>query len=410
VICLAYSQVLRGKGGRSRKPFGSGAVSSLLDYPRFSGTDLQVFDRGVTRKVENGPCDPSAKLRWQVLGTSSMVAVVVVTLSGLVYPLNVWLLATMLVSIAAGGVRSVAVAYYRSRARFAAALMLTASLNATLLIASAMAFAVRSTSCLLPAVTMSVGLCATALLGSRVVAAERLNPRDSGDAYPWSEGWSAVSFIGAGMVLGALERLVTPEFLGLPEMATLSVLASIVGSPFQMLHVRVGYTLVPGLRNASGRVQRRRAFVHEGAVVGIACLAAGIAVWWVTPLVLKFVLAGRYEISWQLLLAAIGVGVLKVSGALAAAAVNALGSAGDLLRLSVVGWTSIGLALIGAGVGAHWGLTGLVCGIGFGWLARALMVTGLAAPHLSHSARADEYSLRMPDPTGIHFGCSQDRI
>jgi len=38
-------------------------------------------------------------------------------------------------------------------------------------------------------------------------------------AFPWRDGFSAVSFIAAGMVLGALERLVTPGLLGLPALA-----------------------------------------------------------------------------------------------------------------------------------------------------------------------------------------------
>jgi hypothetical protein len=332
--------------------------------------------------------EPGAKFAWQVLCTSGVVAVFVVTVSGLLYPLNGTLLATMLVSITAGGVKAVAVAHYRSRQRFVPALVLTGSTNAAVLVAAAAMLALRSTSALLPAVAMAVSLCATALLGWRAVAAERVSPGNSSKVYPWWDGWSAVSFIGAGMVLAALERLVTPGFLGLPALATVSVLATIAGSPFQMLHVGVGYTLVPSLRNAVTRVKRRQVFVHESAVVAVVCVAAGIAVWCLTPLVLNSLLAGRYAISWQLLLAAIGAGVLKVGGSLVAAAVNALGTTADLVRLSLIGWVSIGVALIGGGAGAHWGLTGLVCGVGLGWLTRAVMLTWLAAPHLSRSPHA----------------------
>jgi hypothetical protein len=172
----------------------------------------------------------------------------------------------------------------------------------------------------------------------------------------------------------------------LPALATFSVLATIAGSPFQMLHLGVGYTLVPGLRNASSRLRRRQVFTHETVVIGATCLAATIAVYGLTPVILKFVLAGRYQISAQLLFAAIFVGALKVSGSLAAAAVNAVGSGSDLVKLSLAGWISIVVALVGGAVGAHWGLTGVVCGVGCGWLVRALVIGWLAAPHLSAQA------------------------
>jgi vacuolar-type H+-ATPase subunit I/STV1 len=100
------------------------------------------------------------------------------------------------------------------------------------------------------------------------------------------------------------------------------------------------------------------------------------------PVVLRTVLADRYSIGMALLVAAICVGLLKVVAALAAAAVNALGSPAEIIRLSLIGWLAIGVAVLGAAVGAHWGLTGLVYGVGFGWLTRAVAVGYIAAPHL----------------------------
>jgi hypothetical protein len=100
------------------------------------------------------------------------------------------------------------------------------------------------------------------------------------------------------------------------------------------------------------------------------------------------VLAGRYEIARPLLLAAIAVGFLKVLASLVAAVVNALGSANELLRLSVTGWLSVAVALLGAAFGAHWGLAGLVLGVGSGWLFRVVTTAWLAAPHLRATSAA----------------------
>jgi hypothetical protein len=123
-------------------------------------------------------------------------------------------------------------------------------------------------------------------------------------------------------------------------------------------------------------------FAHEALVVGGTCLAASIAVYAATPFILVWVLPGRYNISRPLLLAAIGVGTLKVLASLVAATVNALGSSAELARLSVIGWISIAVALLGAVVGARWGLTGVVYGVGLGWAFRAIVISLLAIPHL----------------------------
>jgi O-antigen/teichoic acid export membrane protein len=234
---------------------------------------------------------------------------------------------------------------------------------------------------LLPAATMSISLAITALLGWRAVATSERG--DGPDVpYTWGERWAAVNFLSASMILVALDRLVTPRLLGLPQLATFSVVATIAGSPFQMLQQGVGYTLLSALRNASDQKRRRQIFVHEALVIGATCIAAAIAVWWLTPFILLRVLLGRYEIAWPLLLAAIAVGFLKVIASLVAAVVNALGSASELTRLSVTGWVSIAVALLGGGFGAHWGLAGLVFGVGSGWLFRVIATAWLAAPHL----------------------------
>ena len=326
--------------------------------------------------------DPDAKLHAQVLYTSAAAAVLVVAVSALMYPLRAQLLTALFVSIVAGGVKTVAVAHHRSHERFGSALLLTVSTNASVLVASIIAYFAHASSALLPAVAMSISLCLTAVVGWRAVGKNRVSTAAT-TGYSWQEGWSAVSFSSAGMILGALERLVTPQLLGLGQLAIFSVLATIAGSPFQMLQLGVGYTLLPALRNAPDAARRRRAFKHEALVVAVTCLAAAIAVVGTTPLILKWALAGRYQIGWPLMLAAITAGILKVIASLLSAVINALGSRAELVKLSVAGWVSIAVALVGSAVGARWGLTGLVFGVAMGWTYRAVTIGYLAMPHLA---------------------------
>ena len=75
---------------------------------------------------------------------------------------------------------------------------------------------------------------------------------------------------------------------------------------------------------------------------------------------------------------------------LVATVINALGSPPELVRLSVIGWISIGVALLGAVIGARWGLTGVVYGVGLGWAFRAIVISLLAIPHLRSASISRE--------------------
>ncbi len=324
---------------------------------------------------------PDAKLHNQVLITSALTAAVLAVGSGVAYPLRPALLICLFVSIVAGGVKTVAVAHYRSHERFGFALLLTTSTNVSVLVASILTLLLHGSSAIYPAAAMSLTFCLTAMLGWRAVA-KPLPGAPAIAGYAWGEGWSAVSFSGAGNILIGLDRLVIPQLLGLAQVATFGVLATIAGSPFQMLQLGVGYTLLPALRNAASPERRRHLFFHEALVVGAVCLVASIAAWVMTPFILAWFLPGRYHIGWPLLLAAISVGILKVMASLVATTINALGSPSELVRLSVIGWISIGVALLGAVAGAPWGLTGVVYGVGLGWAFRAVVISLLAIPHL----------------------------
>jgi O-antigen/teichoic acid export membrane protein len=325
---------------------------------------------------------PGRRLRRQAFLTSLAVAVVLVIISGLLYPLSAPLLATILISVTGGGMEIAALAYYRSRERIGYSLLLSSCANASLLVAAAIALGIKVSGAMLPAVALSVAFTSTATIAWTGIKSDRPDWRDNRTPYPWAVGWAAVSFIGAGIILTSLDRLVIPRLLGLTELATFTVLATVAGSPFSMLYQAVSYTLVPRLRNAANTAQRLRVLARESAMVGLACLGAGIAVLWLMPLLLKWVLADRYAIGRALLVAAISVGFLKVIASLAAAAVNALGSRADLVTMSYVGWITIGVALGGAAVGSHWGLIGLVYGIAFAWFVRAAAVAFIAAPRL----------------------------
>ncbi len=326
---------------------------------------------------------PDGKLHRQILLTSSLTALGIVVFGHFMYPLRLELLACVFVASVAGAVKTIPVAYYRSEQRFSTALTLTVSTNMSVMIAALIAWWLQAQSALWPAIGMTLTLLATGFIGWRSIAGVT-GAGPAGPGYTWAEGFSAMSFSAFGMILGSVDRLVLPDLLGLSALATFSVLATAVGSPFQMLHLGVGYTLLPALRNAPGRERRIRVLAHEAMVIAVCCAGASLVVLWTTPLILKYVLADRYQIGPELIWASVVVGVLKVTGSLMASVVNALGTSRQLAQLSGIGAVAILLSLVGAYVGSRWGLVGLIYGVSAGWLFRALATVKLAMPRLLH--------------------------
>jgi hypothetical protein len=291
----------------------------------------------------------------------------------------------MLCAIIAGGCNLVTVGHYQSRQRYTLSLLLSASSSLSLLTAGVVSAIFRPTTAFVPAAVFAACVWVSPSIGWWSAFRDRAHLDYPDPPFPWGEGLAAVGTIGAGMVLASIERLVIPRSLGLPELATFSVLTTLAGSPFQMLNQGVGFALLPSLRGAQHAADRRRVLEHELVVVVGACALSGLIVWAVTPIVLHQVLVGRYTLPASLILAAIAVGALKPLGAVAVAAVNAVGSARDLAVLGGIAWVACATGFLGAWLGVRWGLVGLVYGVGVGWLLRAAASGWLAARSLERA-------------------------
>jgi hypothetical protein len=62
--------------------------------------------------------------------------------------------------------------------------------------------------------------------------------------------------------------------------------------------------------------------------------------------------------------------------------VTALATAPELSMVNILGWVSVALAIPAAMFGAKWGLAGVIYGVGFGWLLRALTALYVTLRHL----------------------------
>jgi O-antigen/teichoic acid export membrane protein len=128
--------------------------------------------------------------------------------------------------------------------------------------------------------------------------------------------------------------------------------------------------------------ERRRLIAHEAKLVSAIVVAGSVVIWFVTPLIERHLLAGKYHLGGSLLFAALFSGVAKVMNAFSRSTVTALGTAGELSIVNLFGWISVAVAVVAAIIGARWGLTGVIYGVGLGWLLRALTAQYFTLRHL----------------------------
>jgi hypothetical protein len=111
-------------------------------------------------------------------------------------------------------------------------------------------------------------------------------------------------------------------------------------------------------------------------------LFVSVAILYLAPLIVQRFLPERYELSGALQVAGIAIGVLKVLGGIGKATATAVCTERGLMQLNLLLWLSVLVSVAGAILGAAWGLTGLIYGVGLGWLLRIYFCSYLARPLL----------------------------
>lgn len=294
----------------------------------------------------------------------------------------------ILVCTMAGGALVVAAGQFQSEQRFGISLALNQSPNLMLLLSALWVVAAGTHSAEPPLLVWTAGFVVTATAGWWVLFRERhAKPHRTVD-FAWTEAFSIAGLSAAGLILIQLERLLLPHLLPLGDLATYGVLAAIVGSLFRALQMGVGYSLLPRLRAAPGVLERRRLIGREGRLVITIVALGSAAIWIATPYIERWFLAGKYHLSAALVLAALVSGIAKIMNGFAQSTVSALADARELSMVMVVGWVSVGIAVVGAVAGSRWGLSGVMYGVALGWLLRASVAFYVGARHLRLPAAA----------------------
>lgn len=329
------------------------------------------------RHLEAGP-----QLLSRVLVFSLLMGLGFAVLGAVAYQMSLGLVAMILLSITAGGGLQVASAKFQSEQRYGPSLGLLQSNNLILLLAALVTVAAGVREAWPALLVSTLGWVGAAGWGWSVLLRERHAKPHGEVQFSMSEALSYAGVQATGLILIQLERLVLPHVLPLRDLATFGVLTAIVGSLFRILQMGTAFTLVPRLRATPDVHQQRRLVAKEARLVSGVVLLGCATIWIATPLVDRWFLAGKYHLASSLILATLVSGVVKIFNAFTKSTAAALADPRELSVLNILGWISLGIGLAGAVIGAHWGLAGVIYGVGAGWLVRGVTALFIAARHL----------------------------
>lgn len=358
---------------------------------------MVVAPLGADSVVNRYRTAPTPGLVRQVLVTGLATGLLFALLGRTIYELPWPIVVGLLVSIVAGGANMVAAAHYQSREAFTASLLLFQSQNAVLILAACAAWLYPADRLWAPPAIIAAGHVVSAVIGWGSLLRER--PWPARGSYPWKASLALVGMTGATLILTQLERVTVPRFLTLTDLATFGVLAAIVGAPFRMLQLGVGYTLVPRLRAAGTHHARSRLLRREGVGAAVITLAGAGALWVVTPGVARVLLHGKYELSESLVLAAVVSGLAKVLSAFGTSVVTAIAGPRALGRMNLAGWAIIAGSMPAIALGTRWGLVGVVYAVALAWAAQGAIAFMLGIPALRSQPAAD-VPVVEPNPRG----------
>jgi O-antigen/teichoic acid export membrane protein len=288
---------------------------------------------------------------------------------------NIWALA---LSIASGGVIATLVALARAQHREQAALVFATMASWILLAIGITSLITPLRLPLYPIALFALGNLLAAIVGWTILTRSHRVPHTERTSIPWAESFSLLGIASIGTLMLQLERLIIPPTIGIHELAVFSVLASVAIFPFRLLTASAGFSLVPKLRAANCREDKLRMIRRELVSIGVLLVLATLGIVLLVPTVTEIFTNGRYQIGFELALAACVNGYSKVMQTIPRALITACGDDKDIARLNRLGWIGLCTSVLGGFAGAGWGLTGLLYGVAIGSMAGTFPAIALA--------------------------------
>ena len=344
--------------------------------------------------VNRHPVAPDPQLFGRVALTSTIAAIFAVFFAIEAYQVPATTAALLVPIIVAFAITRFCGAFLQSRHRLILSLLLFNSLNYLLLAVALLAVFTKLDDVALLILFATISQCIIAVVAVILVRSQ-YNAVSSSYVYSWREALAYV-FMASGLdMLVQLERLVTPRVLGLDDLAILGVLLAIVGPPFRLLYLSLGYGLLPALRTSKGKADRIALLVRHSVLALLMILPLWIVIWFATPLIQKTFLSDEYTMSGHLILAALVAGTIKGFSGIARASVTALASVKGMEIMGAIGWASIAFAVLAAWYGSQFGLVGVVYGVSVGWIIRLLAAPIIVARSLDDAGPLTDESMRV---------------
>lgn len=378
------------------------AVAGLLLARHLSTQEFGHFSlimAVTTFAVSLGPLSlDSIVLRRQLGATTSLLrssmisglaaGVLTAAMSWYVYGIDFGFLMFLTLAIAAGSVTRVGASVYQSEQRYNWSLWLIQSQNITLILGAILAGIFASVS--EPAIfaAYAVHWAITAIVCWLALWASQGIKTDTAFDSAWGERTQLFGHLVTIQLFAALDRLLIPKLLDIESLATFGVLAVLIIAPFKMFEIGMGYTLVPGLRNATSKQERVKLILREGRTAFVVVIIATISAFAIAPWVKDLILGDKYQLGTTLIAAAVLAGALKVFAMFASSIVTSLGSQGQLGQLNYGSWIALLISVLCAWLGSRWGLAGLVAGFSVGSLARIAVASLIARSVLAESREA----------------------
>ncbi len=324
---------------------------------------------------------PHRSMLIRVIVSAAIFGVVVAVAAAAVYGLDTSLVLLIAAGSVAGSSTVVAATYLQSKLKLGRGIILGQCGNIFTLLAAVTIILVD-----LKSAAVAIGVVVLGYAGVAFWSWSRLLGGRAGDSttqdYSWREALGFLLVSGAVPFLAQSERLLIPQLLSLEDLATYGVLAAIIISPYRTLQMGAAFATLPRLRAADSIHEQRLLLKKEALILLVLVLAGALLLAWLTPLLIKLIYQDKFAIDDGLILAAIGVGAIRSFCGLAKGAALALCPTEQLSSMGYLIWLCPAIAVAGAAFGAEWGLTGLVLGIGSGWVAMLLVYAVLAAPQL----------------------------
>jgi hypothetical protein len=325
---------------------------------------------------------PDSRMLVRLFGTAAATAILASAVSAEFYDVGLLLAGILGIAVVCQSHILFAAAYLRSRHVFRASL-LTVNCPSYIILIVAIGAALFGWQGVLMPVAVYTCLLVIASLWSVFHVANQHVTVTARYTYNWREALAFISISGSAQVLVQLERLVTPKLLTLEDLATLGVVLAIVGPPFRLLQLALGYALLPKLRRARNATEKNALILQEIAIALSLLVPCWLLTWYLVPVLDVLFLGDKYSLSSELILAVIVAGTAKALSGIGTASVAGVGSARHLEYAGVISWIGVIVSIAGAYAGAAFGLAGVVYGVSLGWFLRIIVAAVMVGMSLA---------------------------